>query len=71
MKICLQIGTTKVFAYSEGQPSAGDTIVIPGESLSPPSHSDLEVVITTLHPTWRSDEDGALVPTFDATAKTG
>lgn len=69
MKICLQVGTERVFVYAEGQPAAGDLIVIPGGDFRPARETDLEVVITTLHPTWRSDEDGALVPTFDTKPK--
>lgn len=69
MKICLQVGTEQVFVYAEGQPAAGDLIVIPGDDFRPARETDLEVVITTLHPTWRPDEDGALVPTFDTKPK--
>lgn len=71
MKICLKVGTETVFAFAEGQPGAGDVIVIPGDSFSPPRQSEVEVVVTTLHPTWRSDDDGALVPTYDATIRQG
>jgi hypothetical protein len=69
MKVCIRVGTEVVFAYAEGQPSAGDVIVLPGDSFSPARQSEVEVVITTLHPTWRSDDDGALVPTFEAQEK--
>jgi hypothetical protein len=68
MKICIRVGSETVFAYAEGQPGAGDVIIIPGSSFNPP-REDVAVVVTTLHPTWRSDDDGALVPTFDATPR--
>gem|GEM_PF-2674332 len=56
-----------IFAFCEGQPSAGDTIVLPGDSFTPPRENKQTVVITTLHPKWEPDDDCALVATYEAT----
>lgn len=66
MRVCLKVGSEQVFAYCEGQPGAGDVLVLPGDSFTPHRDKDVEVEITTLHPTWRSDDDGTLVASFDA-----
>lgn len=71
MKVRFIVGTDEIFAYCEGQPSPGDSVVLPANSFSPPKTEDQEVTISHLRPTWRSDDDGALVPTYDATLKAG
>lgn len=65
------VGTEEVFAICEGQPSPGDFVVLPANCFVPPKDRDQELVISPLRPTWRSDDDGALVPTYAATLKAG
>lgn len=69
MLIRLKVGTETMRLFLEGQPSQGDTLVLPGTMFRPPLVEDQTVVVTTLHPRWESDDDGALVPTFEATIR--
>lgn len=63
MKIGLVVGTEPpIYLVSEGQPGIGDTVVLPGTD----GGAERKVVITTLHPAWKMDDDGALVPTYEA-----
>jgi len=69
VRICLIVdGNEPVFIYCEGQPRPGDAMRLPGSLFKRPE-DEVEVVTDDLPSTWKPDDDGVLVPTYQATIR--
>lgn len=68
MRIRLEVaGAEPVFIYCEGQPRPGDVMRLPASLWVKGSDaSDREVTISDLPSTWEVDDDGVLVPSYQA-----
>lgn len=66
MRIGLVVGDKTVFICTEGQPRPHDTMIIPADTLEKGRQGVTKIVVSHLPATWRVDDDGVLVPCYEA-----